>query len=250
MHRILALWCHPRSLSTAFGRMMAERGDLTVLHERFLYLYYVVQNPHLVIARQLERIEPWMEASFDEIVAGIDAEAERGPVFFKDMAVHVWNPKGYHADEAFLGRFTNAFLIRDPQIAVLSHLRQNPDMVFEEVGYDAQVALFEKVTAMTGETPAVIDAADLEADPEGTVRAYCDAVGIPFVASALHWEATVPDMLTAGDPWHADLFTTTGFARNVETFDPQLRAHPRYREFVERSVPYYERLRAHRLTPG
>ena len=81
--------------------MMIERGDVTVLHERFLYLYSVVQNPHLVIAQQLERIEPSMEASFDEIVEGIEAEGDHAPVFFKDMAVHVWNPKGYHADEAF-----------------------------------------------------------------------------------------------------------------------------------------------------
>ncbi len=227
--------------------MMSERGDITVLHERFLYLYYVVQNPDLIIARQLERIEPEMLASFDEIVAGIVEEAAKGPVFFKDMAVHVWNPKGYHADEAFLARFTNAFLIRDPEIAVLSHLKQNPTMVFEEVGYDAQFAIFEKVAEMTGAVPVVIDAADLEDDPAGIVRTYCDAVGIEFIESALSWEPTVPPLLTEGDPWHTDLFTTTGFHRSVETFDSQLREHPRYREFIERSMPFYEAMRMHRI---
>jgi len=246
---ILALWCHPRSLSTAFGRMMSQRGDFTVLHERFLYLYYVVQNPHLVIAQQLERIEPEMLASFDEIEAEIEADAATGPVFFKDMAVHVWNPKGYHADEAFLGRFANAFLIRDPHIAVLSHLKQNPAMVFEEVGYDAQFALFETVAEMTGAPPVVIDAGDLEDDPPGIVRAYCAAVGIEFIESALHWTPSVPGLLTEGDPWHTDLFGTTGFERSVETFDPQLRSHPRYAEFVERSTPFYEAMCEHRLGP-
>ncbi len=187
MHQILALWCHPRSLSTAFGRMMMERGDISVLHERFLYLYYVVQNPDLVIAQQLERVEPWMQASFDEVVEGIESEASRRPVFFKDMAVHVHNPKGRYADEAFLGRYSNAFLIRDPAIAVPSHLKQNPEMIFEEVGYDAQFALFEVVSQMTGAAPPVIDAADLEEDPEMIVQAYCDAMRIPFVSSALRW---------------------------------------------------------------
>lgn len=113
---------------------MIERGDVTVVHERFLYLYYVVQNPHLVIARQLDSVEPWMQATFDEIVEGIGDEATERPVFFKDMAVHVHNPKGHHADEALPSRFTNAFLIRDPGVAILSHLKQNPGMVFEEVG--------------------------------------------------------------------------------------------------------------------
>ncbi len=246
---ILALWCHPRSLSTAFARMMSGRGDVTVLHERFLYLYYVVQHPELIIARQLERIEPEMLASCDEIVRGIEGEAARAPVFFKDMAVHVWNPMGYHADEEFLAGFTNAFLIRDPQIAVASHLKQNPDMIFEEVGYDAQLALFETVERMTGAPPVVIDAADLEDDPAGIVRTYCGAMGIPFIEEALHWEPSVPGMLTEGDPWHEDLFGTSGFERSVETIDDGLYRHRNYAEFVERSLPFYEALRAHAVGP-
>jgi len=244
---ILALWCHPRSLSTAFARMMIERGDVTVLHERFLYLYYVVQNPRLIIAQQLESIDPWMRDGFDPIVADIMTEASRGPVFFKDMAVHVHNPKGYHADEAFLGRFSNAFLIRHPERAVLSHLKQNPEMVFEEVGYDALLALFEKVREMTGSVPVVIDAADLEADPAGIVGAYCTAMGIPFIPSALSWDPTIPPQLADGDPWHTDLSDSSGFGRDMETFDPQLRKHPRFDEYRARSMPFYEAMHAHRL---
>ncbi len=77
MNRIIALWCHPRSLSTAFERMVIERGDLEVIHEPFLYLYYVVQNPHLVIARQEPEILPHMSRSFDEIVAGAPGVPDR-----------------------------------------------------------------------------------------------------------------------------------------------------------------------------
>ena len=227
--------------------MMMERGDITVLHERFLYLYYVVQNPDLDIAQQLEQIEPWMEASFEEIVAGIESAAVQRPVFFKDMAVHVHNAKGRHADEEFLGRFSNAFLIRDPEIAVLSHLKQNPEMVFEEVGYDAQYALFEKVSRMTDAAPPVIDAADLEEDPAGVIGSYCAAMGIPFMASALRWSTAVPSQLSEGDPWHADLFATTGFERRVESFSPELREHPRYAEYCERSIPFYAAMLHHRI---
>jgi hypothetical protein len=227
--------------------MMIERGDVTVVHERFLYLYYVVQNPHLVIARQLESTEPWMRSSFEEIVDGIEDEAAEGPVFFKDMAVHVHNPKGYHADEVLLSRFSNAFLIRDPEAAVLSHLKQNPEMVFEEIGYDAQFALFEKVREMTGTDPVVIDAADLEANPEGVVRGYCSAMGIPYMASSLRWGETIPPQLSDGDPWHVDLFGTTGFETAVESFAPGLRDHPRFDEYCERSMPFYAAMRVHRI---
>ena len=247
MGRVLALWCHPRSLSTAFERMMSERGDVTIVHEPFLYLYYVVQNPHLVIGRQLDRIEPWMEDEFDEIVDRIERATDDGPVFFKDMALHVHNPAGFHADERFLGRYTNAFMIRDPAVAILSHLRQNPDMEFEEVGDDAQFALFETVRRVSGETPVVVDAADLERDPDGIIRGYCDAVGIPFIPSALHWPPSIPAHLNHDDPWHQDLLGTTGFERNIEAFDPGLRSHPRFAEYLERSMVYYEAMREHRI---
>jgi hypothetical protein len=249
VHRILALWCHPRSLSTAFERMMIERGDVAIVHEPFLYLYYVVQNPGLVIAQQLEQVESWMQTGFDEIVDRIEAATAQGPVFFKDMAVHVHNAKGFHADDVFLDRFSNALLIRDPEIAVPSHLKQNPGMVFEEVGYDAQFAVFDKVREMTGETPVVIDAADLETDPDGIVQAYCDAMGIPYMASALRWKPTVPPMYSADDPWHADVFTTTGFEQNVEAVAPDVRAHPRFEEYRDRSMPFYEAMHAHLIQP-
>jgi hypothetical protein len=35
---LLMLWASPRSRSTAFFRMMAERGDFTMVHEPFSYL--------------------------------------------------------------------------------------------------------------------------------------------------------------------------------------------------------------------
>jgi hypothetical protein len=203
-----------------------------------------------VIAGQLDRIEPSMEVGFDGIVDRITQAAGRGPVFFKDMALHVHNPGGFHADERFLRQFSNAFLIRDPAAAILSHLRQNPDMTFEEVGYDAQFALFEKVRHATGKTPVVIDAADLERNPAGIVRAYCNAMRISFIPAALRWEAAVPPHLDDGDPWHQDLVGTTGFRRDVETFDPELRTHPRFAEYLERSLPYYEAMRAERIGPA
>ncbi|MEZ5772185.1 MAG: hypothetical protein R3D61_11380 [Defluviimonas denitrificans] len=40
-HPIIAMWSHPRSMSTAIERIMRERGDLDCLHEPFMYDYYV-----------------------------------------------------------------------------------------------------------------------------------------------------------------------------------------------------------------
>ena len=38
-----------------------------------------------------------------------------------------------------------------------------------------------------GEDPAVVDAADLTGDPEGTIRAYCEKLGVEFMPEALSW---------------------------------------------------------------
>ncbi|MCO5125978.1 MAG: hypothetical protein M9957_01250 [Rhodobacteraceae bacterium] len=38
-HPIIAMWSHPRSMSTAIERIMRERGDLDCLHEPFMYDY-------------------------------------------------------------------------------------------------------------------------------------------------------------------------------------------------------------------
>ncbi len=41
VNRIIALWAAPRSVSTAFERMMMERGDHAVVHEPFSAHYYL-----------------------------------------------------------------------------------------------------------------------------------------------------------------------------------------------------------------
>ena len=38
---LIALWSHPRSMSTATERIMRERGDCQCFHEPFMYYYYV-----------------------------------------------------------------------------------------------------------------------------------------------------------------------------------------------------------------
>jgi len=41
VNTIIALWSIPRSLSTAFERLMMQRGDFKVFHEPFSYFFYI-----------------------------------------------------------------------------------------------------------------------------------------------------------------------------------------------------------------
>ena len=65
---------------------MLERGDLTIFHEPFMYLYYVHdkkrQMPHFEVA-------PTHPTSYADIKATLLQAAEQRPVFFKDMCYYI-----------------------------------------------------------------------------------------------------------------------------------------------------------------
>jgi hypothetical protein len=146
---------------------------------------------------------------------------------------------------------TNTFLIREPEKTILSHYVMNPDMTGEEIGYELELKLFEKVKEVTGTTPVLIDADDLEDDPEGVTRSYCEAVGIPFIAGALSWEAGkhIKDW-DSWKEWHVDATRSSGIQKNFETFDFGLDDKPNLRAYYDHHLPLYQKLYAQRTNAG
>ncbi len=182
MNQIIAFWVHPRSVSTGFERIFIERKDFNVLHEPFSPLYYVYEKR---VDCPGQHIDPNVPMSYPDIKSWILKEAESSPIFFKDMCYHPFDHVIKDAD--FLNQMTNTFLIREPEKTILSHYVMNPDVTSEEIGFELEYNLFMKVKELTGKTPIIIDADELEDDPHGVTRAYCDAVGIPFIAEAMSW---------------------------------------------------------------
>lgn len=240
-HRILALWAAPRSISTAFERMMMARGDHVVEHEPFSAHYYL--GPERTSRRFSDRApEPWHHR--DQIRSSIEQRARRSPIFFKDMAYHV---HGF-ADRSFLGRFVNTFIVRDPAEALPSLFHMWPDFTDEEAGYEALWHLFEQARDLTDQTPAVIDSKDLVHDPTATVRAYCDTVGLRFMPESMEWEAASPPEWKTWDSWHADAKKSTGFSRPAKKERyAAIADEPRLTEAHTACQPYYRRLFEARL---
>lgn len=58
MNRIESLWTHPRSISTAFERVMMDRKDFAILHEPFSYLYYVHQEGATIAQQYVDPNHP------------------------------------------------------------------------------------------------------------------------------------------------------------------------------------------------
>jgi hypothetical protein len=236
----VALWCVPRSVSTAFERHFVERGDFEVFHEPFSASYYY--SPE----RRSDRFagsEP-KEAYRYEKVLGESLAPREKPAFIKDMAYHV---AGFATPEV-AARFTNTFLLREPAAVLTSLHKFWPDFTFEEAGFEELHRLYTLAVEAGQEEPAVVDAADLLAEPEGIVAAYCERIRVPHKPEALSWEpGEVPEWRMWSE-WHADAQNSTGL--QPRSPEPEKPLPKELREVHERCLPYYEELHAKRLRPA
>ena len=253
MNPIHVLWATPRSTSTAFEWMMRMRGDMACFHEPFGEAWYQGDDAR---APRLTADSPRKPGLNDDVVlARMQAAAANHPVFSKDMpqfTEHLWS-------DDFLDCFKHSFLIRDPAKVLASlqrsWLKLNDDKGFErnEIGFDEQRALFDRLTDSLGQTPVVIDSDDMLADPALMIEKYCTAIGIPFVAKALTWEpgSRGEVLWYDGDDsiWHESLKNSNGLKaqprKHIDIEDLPNRLQALYHDFK----PHYQHLYAHRLQP-
>lgn len=238
--QIIALWSAPRSISTAFFRMMLERGDFTVVHEPFSYL------------AEFGFVEFGGKRLSDEnqVIAHIRALAKERPVFFKDTTDERY--PSVLANRRFLGEdAVHTFLIRDPRETIASYYRINPEMREEQVGFGHLRELVENVQRAAGRPQFIMDAQGLLTDPAETVKAFCRHVGIDYIPEALVWQAGERPEWGPSQQWHHEAAASTGFsARSIDTSDIAARdallAKPRIAAILAANQPHYEALR--RLT--
>lgn len=243
MNRIIAMWAHPRSLSTAFERMMMERGDFCVLHEPFSYVYYLDENrrPLLDLSEFAEFRRSYPEARDACLCAARDK-----PLFFKDMAYHALNH--LLQDSSFLKQITHTFIIRDPSKSIPSHFALDPEVTLEEIGCEAQYKLFQTIVATTGGLSVVVDADDLQNDAQRTVQAYCRAVGIPYLADSLRWDRSCPPEWYAWQRWHTDAAASETITNTSNRYDRNVTNDPRLQAYYQHHLPFYQELHRHRIS--
>lgn len=250
MNPIYVLWAHPRSMSTALERVMRERGDLDCGHEPFMYDYYVHRR-----VREMPHFEanPGQPASYDAIRAWLLERAARRPVFIKDMAYYVM-PRILE-DDAFCGRITHSFLVREPVASILSYHKLDPELTKEEIGLKAQWQLYAGLAAR-GLEPPVLAAEAVQADPRGAIGEWWRRIGLPFVAEAFDWDrSSEPEEWGKVSTWHGAVLSSGGIAaedsarraaREAE-FAERAKAHPQLAAYLATHRPYYEKLRAKAL---
>lgn len=238
----IAMWSGPRNVSTALMRSWGNRPDCAVWDEP-LYAHYLTQYepdhpgiPEIIAAHEND----WRKV----------VEALIGPVpggktihYQKHMAHHMLP----HISDEWLVGVSNVFLIRDPAEVLLSMSKVMETVTLQDTGFPDQFRLFEKVCELTGEAPPVIDARDIGTDAEGTLRALCAALGIPFDPAMLSWPAGPRDSDGIwAKYWYDNVNRSTGF----QPWKPRAEPLPgRVKPLLDELTEIYEALHRHRLAP-
>lgn len=215
---------------------MAERGDFFAVHEPFSYL---AEFGTITVG-------DWQAATESELLAVIRAAAAQRPVFFKDTTDERY--PGLLADERFLAEdATHTFIIRHPRETIASYHALNQEVASHQIGFESQYEIFSAVQALTGVSPVVIDADDLLRAPAAVVRAYCARMSIPYLPETLSWQPVQRQEWQPSARWHADVSRSSGFHREATEYEVDVAQDPRLGAYLRHHLPFYERLREHRL---
>lgn len=237
---VIVMWAHSRSMSTAFLRMMIERGDVTVLHEPFLAIEQGEPVSLPAAGGATVRV-----TSGPELVSALADPGRERPAFVKEVLDYRYDYVFAHPGE--LAWMTHVFLVRDPRPTISSHYAMKPAVTCPEIGYEWQWELLELLRAATGRAPLVIRSEDVLRDPAGQVEAFCTAVGLPYLPGALRWDPGDRPEWQRHRGWHLDAISSSGFTASEKSYPATVDNHPRLRAFYDHHYPFYQRIVSHAL---
>ena len=245
MNKILALWATPRATSTAFERVMSNRGDMTCFHEPYNEAYYYGEdrrNDRYYKADPSLKVEQGL--NMDSIHRKLQNLAETQSVFIKDFGYSI----SHIADNQFLDCFTHSFLIRDPEKVLTSMHSRWSDITLPEIGFEDLHTLFKRIADRYGEAPPVIDSDELLSAPALGMERYCKAVNIDYIADALTWEKRQDNPTWNSDEhgFHDALKESTGLKKQSRNYPP-LESNEDMLRMYQASKPHYDALYQHRL---
>lgn len=211
----------PRSLSTAFTRMMYERGDCAIYHEPFYNLYCRIYFPeYSLLAYRKEAY-----ATLEQVKTELFSAAEKRTVFVKDISNAVEgfllaDPSLTHQEQ-----FKFVFLLRDPHHVALSFYKKCPEQVHalqDFMGFEALYRVYCHLEQELQQSFHIVISEDICHCPEKAVREFCDKMQIPFIPAALNWKKLSDDFDLAQewhefkydehvDIWHGNALNSSGF---------------------------------------
>jgi Sulfotransferase domain len=215
------MWSGPRNISTAMMRSFSSRPDCFVSDEPFYGAFLKKAGADHPMR---DEVIVSMDTDWHRIADTLSGEPPDGSgVWYqKQMAHHMVGPVA--PDD--IKNVTHAFLIRDPSRMIASYARKRKAVTADDLGIAKLRALFEREAERRGAAPAVVDAADVLADPPGTLSALCAALDIPWTESMLRWPAgRHPQDGVWASHWYSRVECSTGFESEKDVEIPSLEPH-------------------------
>ncbi|WVY95198.1 hypothetical protein V8G54_034286 [Vigna mungo] len=218
---VIHSWSAPRSLSTSLMYSFAQRDDIEVLDEP-LYAYFLrvtgLDRPYR------EELLSKMESDGNKVTSDIIFGPGRKKYRF---CKHISKQRLQVLTGDLMKKGKHFILIRNP-LDILPSFDKVVPPSFYELGLAELVCIYNELRE-TGKAPPVIDAAELQQDPEATLRGLCDDLEIPFQPAMLKWEAGPKEIDGLWAPWwYKTVHKSTGFEKPrkyPERLDLKLGAH-------------------------
>ncbi len=235
----IAMWSGPRNLSTAMMYAFGARGDCAVVDEPFYAAYLSLTGIAHPMRDQILTSQPNDPARAVAQIAG-SIPGDFPHFYQKHMAQHMVD--GVSRD--WMRGVKNVFLIRHPAQVVASYAKKREAPSLDDLGFRQQAELFYECRA-AGETPLVVDSADIRSDPADLLKKLCVALGLDYRPSMLTWPAGGhPDDGVWASHWYGAVHRSTGFS-GAENPSPELTGD--YATLARQALPYYTELHDRRL---
>ncbi len=202
-YMLVFLWCVPRSVSTAFEKMIWYSGLFKVISVPTIDLYKQSQ----MSKEKLSSVERRIESTFNSILA----QSNKTNIFVKDMA--------YHA-EPFINtnviqNSKHVFLTRNPKYSIPSLYKMRTDFSEDQPGFEGQLKLLKRVERLTNRLPLVIDANDLTSNPKATVESFFNCINVPMPKGILSWPSEALPAWSERKKWHIQAEKSTEFENRI-----------------------------------
>jgi len=276
----IMLWSIPRSCSTAFQRSFRERDDTICLHEPWIKAALFGPDALGKVDDSFAVDSLFESATFENAYQMIQALHTSNPgkiILSKDHAMCIVKPEALSAfdptstavvlsnptalSDDQLRRFRHTFIIRTPTKSIpslhraMTSLDANAKPHTGSFGFCEAELLHKYLTDLLSpdlDAPIIIDADDLVINPEGTLRVYCDAVGIDFHDTMLNWKRTESEAILElteihGKFFHKHVLDSTGFAEIEAPVDEKL--PELVTAAITQYMPVYLRLKGKAVVP-
>ncbi|GAV63198.1 Aminotran_4 domain-containing protein [Cephalotus follicularis] len=232
---VIHSWSAPRSLSTSLMYSFAQRDDMEVVDEPLYATFLKVTGFERPYREELlSKVESDGNKVVNEVIYGPGGKKYR---FCKHMSKQ--RVPGLPNDLMKKGK--HFILIRNP-IDILPSFGKVVPPSFLELGLAELVAIFSELCEL-GRPPPIIDAADLQQDPESALRGLCEELDIPFQPTMLRWEAGPKAVDGIWAPWwYKTLHKSTCFAPTRKY--PVPFPFSLY-DLLDQSLPFYNMLKRH-----